>query len=184
MRQDNGNRGARLCLETHEFHNYCIMLQEGAIPGRLPACLSARLPVCLPALAALPACSTPTFVVKRARARANEHAGWGRKVRLRRGLCNPSLSGASPSSFRPSFYFFLAVLHSFLLSLSHPIRAPPLRLHTRTCTRSYCARAYVTITARRAIIRTREKPGLTVGNARNYRAANAPALILFGWTHV
>lgn len=64
---------APLCLETHEFHNYCIMLQEGAIPGRLPACLSA-LPVCLPALAALPACSTPTFVVQ-ARARTSSKGG-------------------------------------------------------------------------------------------------------------
>lgn len=65
----------RLCLETHKFHNYCIMLQESCISGRLPAsclpaCLSA-LPVCLPAWAALLACSTPTFVI-RARARITE----------------------------------------------------------------------------------------------------------------
>lgn len=69
IKRDNGNRGMRLCLETHEFHNYYIMLQEG-IPGRLPACLPACLlaclPACLPCLFALPALlaySTPTFVV-------------------------------------------------------------------------------------------------------------------------
>ena len=77
----------------------------------LAACLSA-LPVCLPALAALLACSTPTFVV---RARALQR--WGRKVRLRRGLCNPSLSGASPSSFRRSFYFFLRFVVPFSFHL-------------------------------------------------------------------
>ena len=33
IRWDSENRGMHRCLETHEFHNYCIMLQEGGIAG-------------------------------------------------------------------------------------------------------------------------------------------------------
>lgn len=104
IRWDSGNRGMRRCLETHEFHNYCIMLQEGGIPGRL---LASCLPVCLACLLTCLGCLARLLdsYLRCSRARALQR--WGRKVRLRRGLCNPSLSGASPSSFRRSFYFFL-----------------------------------------------------------------------------
>lgn len=71
----------RLRLETHEFHNYCIMMQLYLYP---PACLSVR------PSALTRAYSTPTSW--RARGRARSDRWWGRKVRLRRGLCNPSLN--------------------------------------------------------------------------------------------
>lgn len=85
----------RLRLETHEFHNYCIMMQE-TVP--IPVRLSIRPPAC-PSVcsSALPACSTPTS----SRGRARGDRWWGRKVRLRRGLCNPSLNRSLIVFFSP-----------------------------------------------------------------------------------
>ena len=102
------------------------MLQESCTSGRLPAsCLPACLPVCLACLLTCLGCLARLLdsYLRHSRARARALQRWGRKVRLRRGLCNPSLSGASPSSFRRSFYFFL--VSWFLLFLSHSFQRAP-----------------------------------------------------------
>ena len=93
MTQDTAEIAASLhvCLETHEFHNYCIMLQD-----RVYTC-------CPPAWPASPfAWLLPTFIVRSGMGKG-ERLGWGGE------LCNPcSLSWSRTVFFSPdAFYLFI-----------------------------------------------------------------------------